>query len=507
MAKSGGSNRDITFTINVVGQANADRVIDAYAKKFDELQRKANIAINAAGGGAGSGGSGGGSGSARGGTGGRGGAGGRGGSGGASSIDQDFNNLEKKWAQYERNRVAEERKRASEEKRIHQERRRQLGELRAGFGEALEGVTSLARGFVLLGVSGEENIEKALRSLAKFEAVAQMVRGTMKISSFAGKALTYGAGSLGIAAGAGPGTIGALAVAGGAGLIGGALGLRDQYNYSQTGKIGGFSQSVADITTGIHRSAVGWGIGSEEELSRTGGLYGDYAKSAASGIRGDRMLKDTVGGMMGQAQESARRLGIEREILGLIQQEAQTVKSMTSEAKARKDAGTAAYSSMNPFDQNATIRLRNRFLDNPGSLNQQQIQAIMPHLGEFEQNKAKRELRRRADKAGYFDRGWQREDFAEDQQKKYDDKGMFDPGSGIRLDKAEMQRTFVIELKHQNELAIKQIEVVLKAAYKDANDDFKDQLKKMEEQFNADIERIESNQQNANSAAANALGN
>ena len=46
--------------------------------------------------------------------------------------------------------------------------------------QALGGVTALARGMVLLGVSGEKDLQKALQTLAKFEAAAQVARGLIE---------------------------------------------------------------------------------------------------------------------------------------------------------------------------------------------------------------------------------------------------------------------------------------------------------------------------------------
>ena len=517
MAKSGGSNRDVVFTIVVKGGPDADRVLDAYGKKLDALRQKAQIGIGMSAGnpygGAGGGGpyrpTGGGSTGTTyygpsGGSGGQGGVGGRGGrSTYVSELDRDFDALEKKWAAFEK-------KRQQDEKKALSDRRRQLGAMRESFGEALEGVTQLGRAFVLLGVSGEENLEKALRSLAKFEAAASGIRGAYKIGRFAGQALQYGG------AAGGAGALGAAAVAAGVGVAGGAAAIYDTIRYNRTGQIGAYSQGYANLATGLAGTLGGYGIDPRQRgaagfasslipgvpLLAAGGFYGAAdAQSAA-----ERSTMRSVGGQMGRIQEDERRLAIEREILGLKQQELQTVKQMTAAANARKDAAAGTFAGQSPWDKNQILRLRNRFLDNPDSLNESQIAAIQPYIGNREQRKSRRILRDRAGKAGLFDRGFQQEDFAEDQQRRYDDKGFFDEAAGIRLDPATLQREYVITLKTANDAAIKQLEDVLTQAYKEGNDDFDKKLKEMEERFNRDLERIRSQRRGDNNSAANGLG-
>lgn len=51
------------------------------------------------------------------------------------------------------------------------------------FKAGLEGITSMARGFAYLGVTGEENAEKLLRGLARIEGAVALVRGSITVVS------------------------------------------------------------------------------------------------------------------------------------------------------------------------------------------------------------------------------------------------------------------------------------------------------------------------------------
>jgi len=106
--------------------------------------------------------------------------------------------------------------------------KRHNNELNAGLKQTVSGIGSVARAFVLLGISGEENIEKAVRAFAKFEAGMQGIQGAANIVGGGAKAFRayrgLSAGS-GLAAGVGAIGAGSTVLAGGAALaVGGGIG-------------------------------------------------------------------------------------------------------------------------------------------------------------------------------------------------------------------------------------------------------------------------------------------
>lgn len=101
-------------------------------------------------------------------------------------------------------------------------------ELFSGLKQTAAGVGSVARAFVYLGISGEENLAKAVQMLAKFEAGMAGIQGVSNIAAGGTKAIRayrgMGAGA-GLAAGVGAVGIGTTALAGGAALaVGGGIG-------------------------------------------------------------------------------------------------------------------------------------------------------------------------------------------------------------------------------------------------------------------------------------------
>lgn len=147
---------------------------------------------------------------------------GRGGGGSSIPSDGDFkSHIEGVAKAYEAQERAAARAAATQQRNVR--------ELVSGSKQAAAGVGSIARAFVYLGVSGEENIEKALRVLAKFEAgmagisgVSNVVGGVSKASKAyrglgAGAGLAAGIGAVGVAGTVGLGAA-ALAVGGGIGF-------------------------------------------------------------------------------------------------------------------------------------------------------------------------------------------------------------------------------------------------------------------------------------------------
>jgi hypothetical protein len=145
---------------------------------------------------------------------------GRGGGGSSLPSDGDFkSHIEGVAKAYEAQERAAARAAATQQRNVR--------ELVSGSKQAAAGVGSIARAFVYLGVSGEENIEKALRVLAKFEAgmagisgVSNVVGGVSKASRAyrglgAGAGLAAGVGAVGVG---GTVALGAAALATGAGV-------------------------------------------------------------------------------------------------------------------------------------------------------------------------------------------------------------------------------------------------------------------------------------------------
>lgn len=139
-----------------------------------------------------------------------------------------------------------------------------------GARQVIESVTSLARGFVLLGLVDEKNIEAALRKLAAFEALAQSVRGMIGLVQGATKmwqayqaAVLAAAAADGVKAVSGMGTVagfagrlagGGLAAAAGAtgaaGLAaGGGLFVEGAYNWATGRTATPMADSIAGAFT------------------------------------------------------------------------------------------------------------------------------------------------------------------------------------------------------------------------------------------------------------------
>jgi hypothetical protein len=143
-----------------------------------------------------------------------------------------------------------------------------------GFKQSMSGATALARGFALVGAASEEDMEKAVRALAKVEAGVQAVRGTIDLVQGITKAwraytttveaaaaahaalntvqaLSAAGAGASVAAGAGRGALGTAAQIGGAGLAG-AVGTKLAVGGTATaaGAAGGGSTLAAGAATG-----------------------------------------------------------------------------------------------------------------------------------------------------------------------------------------------------------------------------------------------------------------
>lgn len=184
---------------------------------------------------------------------------------------------------------------------------RHIRELVSGSKQAAAGVGSIARAFVYLGVSGEENIEKAVRLFAKFEAGMSGIRGVSDVVGGLSKAgRAYGALGSGAGLAAGIGAVG----------VGGTIGL-----------------GAAALATG---AGVGFGIGRAaiggESFGRMTDAWGvtDYA--------GEQMAANR-----GRIANTASRQGMRRRVLGERYADFNTISGFDiADAEARGGLGAAS---------------------------------------------------------------------------------------------------------------------------------------------------------------------
>ena len=188
---------------------------------------------------------------------------------------------------------------------------RNLRELVSGSKQAAAGVGNIARAFVYLGVSGEENVEKALRVLAKFEAGMAGVRGVSDVvgglskASRAYRALGPGAGlAAGIGAVGAAGTIGlgasALAVGGGLGFGAARLYLGEQ-------QFANFTDWTGATTYQADRNAAnraGVATTANKQMRRRGQLAERWADETT--LAGFDVADAEVRGGLGAAASTAR---------------------------------------------------------------------------------------------------------------------------------------------------------------------------------------------------------
>lgn len=188
---------------------------------------------------------------------------------------------------------------------------RNIRELVSGSKQAAAGVGSIARAFVYLGVSGEENVEKALRVLAKFEAGMAGVRGAADLVgglSKAGKAYRALGSGAGLAAGVGAvgaaGTVGlgasALAVGGGLGFGAARLYLGEQQfaNFTDwTGATSYQSDRNAKNRAGVATTA-------NKQMRRRGQLADRWGDETT--LAGFNIADAEVRGGLGAATSTAR---------------------------------------------------------------------------------------------------------------------------------------------------------------------------------------------------------
>lgn len=354
---------------------------------------------------------------------------------------------------------------------------------RGQFGEALEGVTSLARAFVLLGVSSEENMAKAVRALAKFEAAAQGIRGVLKVSEPLGALLMRGGGALGLKAGGGAMAVGGAGLAAGVGLLGGGLAIADQIRYSRTGEIGAFSQAHSGFITNRYRDLHRWGLTSEDELKGSRwSLTTPQANLAASSIAYEKQLLDAGWRLGGLAERGAFDLANARADLS------ETERMYNRQGMRR--AYATEFQGLSRGGQRRLLRMRDRYFDNPDAMKSRDLLRIRGALGPAEQEALDARLEARS--GDLFGRG-------------FDDLGGRSVPP-IKLDEVLFKREVVGKLEIQNEAVVKRMEDLLKEAIKTGNEDLQARFEKMIAGVQANIDNTNTNFQNSQNTIGNLRG-
>lgn len=477
----GGSNRDVVFTAKFQVDPKARQELEAFGKRIDDVARKAaNIRLGASGGIAGSG---------------RPGAGGR--AGGASvtgPIVFDDAAESRRQAQFFDRAIREEQRIL---KQNAAERAKDLRMLKKDTKDVMEGMIGLSRAFVLFGVSSEENLEKAVRALAKFEGAIAGIKGGMKLSEGLGGLLGRGAPLVGMRAGAGGMGLGAAGVAAGVGVLGGGLAIADLIRFNTTGKIGAYSQGYSNWFTSLSRWGHSMGLTTEEQLANAGGATGPFARRAASDIRYERGAAALVGETGEQLKGSQQRLAIEERILGIMEREAATIREAVAAADRRLSSAAASFQSLSPMDRRAVLRLRDKFLDDPNSVSSRGLLALMGgnFVGQNEQGQIQDILRRRS--GALLSRG-----FAGESEAKFRAAGE----SGLRLNEVQVQRELVVKLQTENLEAVQRLETAINRALEVGNEDLTRQVEEMERRINDRLRQIELQKKQQIDAAVSGYG-
>lgn len=363
------------------------------------------------------------------------------------------------------------------------------GITRGQWGEALEGVTSLARAFVLLGVSSEENMAKAVRALAKFEAAAQGIRGILKVSEPLGSLLIKGGGMLGLGAGAGASSVGAAGLAAGVGAIGGGLAIADQLRYSRNGQIGRFSQGHADFFTRVARAREDYGIDPMNFAPGTDAIFRltGYKRAVSDRARGDIGYESGLlnrGQMLGwQAEDGAAQLAAARGDLSATE--------LLYRRQGMRRGYAMDFQSLAPGAQRRLLRRRDDYLNNPSAMKSRKAMSIYGLLGPAEQENFQIEMERRS--GGLFDRG-------------FGDLGGRKSVPPIKLDEVLMKRELVAKFEIQNTEVVNKLELALKEAARIGNEDLEAKFQAMVDKVQGEIDRVNASYQNSQNTIGNLRG-
>lgn len=468
----GGSNRDVVFTARV-DTKDARRELSALAKDVDAVQKRmGSMRVGGPGGWAG--------------------AGRGGGAVSAPSIvfgDSSFDRQHRSFF----DRAIREEQRAV--KQAAQERMRDLKSLKKDTKDVMDGMIGLTRAFVLFGVSSEENLEKAVRALAKFEGAVSGIKGGMKLSEGLGGLLGRGAQGAGIAAGGSTTALGAAGIAAGVGLLGGGAAIYDQIQYLRTGRIGAYSQGYASAATGLAGTLSGYGIDPRKRsfagflanqlpgvgLLGSGGFY-DAADSSA---RAGATLQSSLTSAGSAMETSQQRLGIERDILAIMEREAAVIKSTKDAADQRRAGAAMTFAGLSAWDQRGVTQLRNRFLSNPESLSNRELIALQPYVGANENAQIQSRVQGRLP-AGFRNRG-----FAGESEADFRAAGE----SGLRPGAVQIQREVVLNLTIDNQGAMEIVEGMVQKALDSQDAALRAMAERFERELNARMKRNDQQRQ------------
>lgn len=346
---------------------------------------------------------------------------------------------------------------------------------------------------MLFGVASEENLEKAVRALAKFEGAVAGFKGGMKLSEGLGGLLGRAAPKLGMAAGAGTTALGAAGIGAGIGILGGGLAIADQINYWRTGQIGNYSKGMSGAFTGIARFGLENGID-----PRAAGLGGTFGKEFYDRAEGD-MRYERGASQFAQRQgnllvESDRRLANERQILALMEREVAKIREASEAANARLKGAAFAYEGLSSGDKKDLAAAFERYKKDPNSISSRVLQNMMPFGGASFQSGVSGMMEKRAsgfiNQSGAFN--WER-----DAQMK---------AAGSEKVQAQLQREFVVKLQVENQGLVESYEQALTNALEAANEELQKALDESTKKIIEDRKRIQMNMQNQMNSLGNSFG-
>jgi hypothetical protein len=346
---------------------------------------------------------------------------------------------------------------------------------RSQFGEAIEGLMQIGRAVAFLSASSKESAEEMLRTLAKFEAAAFAVRGTLKLAEPAGTLLGAGASRLGIAAGGGATKLGFAGLGALTGTILGGRAIADQIRYSQTGEIGGHSSGVANLYAGIFRKQLNWGA--DPAAIEGMGAWNPmrpYAQKALGDMRFEQGLSGRFDLLAQNARYGSRQYGEAQGRLGEMER-----------MYGAKQSVAANFLSQDRFRRGNITRLMDLYNKDPNSLSDRQLADVSPWFGPQDQQRIQSQM---VDRAGPLFERWS------------------DKDKGIKFDDVKLQRELVLKLKVENENTMRQIREVVTQAYREGTEDFNRRFEEMQDTLNADLQRIQQDIQNQHQATANAYG-
>ena len=472
----GGSNRDVVFTAKFQVDPKARQELENFGNRIDDVARKAaNIRLGASGGIAGSG---------------RPGAGGR--AGGASvtgPIVFDDAAESRRQAQFFDRAIREEQRIL---KQNAAERAKDLRMLKKDTKDVMEGMIGLSRAFVLFGVSSEENLEKAVRALAKFEGAIAGIKGGMKLSEGLGGLLGRVAPRTGLAAGASGMTLGAAGVAAGVGVLGGGLAIADLLRFNTTGKIGTYSQGYADKYASFLRWQYG---GDTDRLSNLYGVDRPFGQLAASQIGLERQTAGNLSAMETRLRNSQQTLATERQILAAMEQQATAMRNVSERAQNRLQNVAAAFQSLSPLDREAVSRLRDRFLKNPESVGGRGLNALYAFGSEQMQAEIDRQRVQRT--RGYFaGGGFDRELEATSRDSRREQAAL--------TREVEWRREIVLKLNNENEELVDQFVNIIGPLLKSSNEQLAQMLQEALDRLMQEQRQLQREQQGRVNATLNA---